>query len=908
MDAAISTREAEVLTLLGEHLTHAEIAARLFLSVRTVESHVASLRRKLGITGHRDLVRFATSRRDATSPDRLRALGAARSLTTFVGRDHERRELAAAVRANRLVSLVGPGGAGKTRLAEAVVDDLSPSFEDRVWHVDLVPVSDDAALASAIASACGMADMPGRIAEDAMVRAFGPDTCLLVLDNCEHVVNAVAVLVESLSAQCPGMHVLVTTRVRLVVPFEHVFPLAGLAGAGEALALFVERAMAAGWDLPDDAQRARMDAVCSAVDRLPLAIELAAVRLPALGLDGVERGLADQPALLVGGARAQARQRSMNDTLSWSYRLLGPLEQRILCRTAVFAAAFSANTAREVVAFGSLTMADVPTALGTLVDHSLLVPVAGTQDRRWRLLEPVRQFALTQMQVPDAAAYDSHCDWVRTRVAHLLTTSAGGGHRWLADFDDVADEMRAALAWLISLRPERDEAPELAHDLAMLLFRAGHLREAQRRFEQSAELAGQPRIAAQRLVEASDVARCRVLGEEAFRLDLAAVEQCRLGDDRELLALALARGAETVFRFEGMFAETVPMDQGTGLLNEMASAAGDAAVYTAAHVVSLNRANPANPYSAREAERAVRLAERLGDRVRQSAAMDVLTGTYLMSGRLADAADCARRRVHLLSGQPIEPGVGLELKDALHMAVLCCVGAGDLSGAVDYGFAHRNLGFLREQGDLGIESTLTPDALSGNWSRVLDAGQLFKEDWIAAGRPSAAGRAIGPCAVAMVHGALGHDDQRSEWLDIVAELMGIPAARINTESGFGAVFEGMMLLHRDDAGAAARVLSATVAPGWYAQLLSQWRACLVAEAVVLAGYPDAASYVERARSIMDRNGLAGLIVDRAERLLRGDLYEMDDVAHRFTASGVPYQAERTLHLAGRENPVTPPHT
>jgi predicted ATPase/DNA-binding CsgD family transcriptional regulator len=373
VDRGVSAREAEVLTLLGQHLTHAEIAATLVLSVRTVESHVASLRRKLGIAGHRDLVRYAASHHPAL-PDV--------ALTSFVGRSRERAEVATALRASRLVSMVGPGGSGKTRLARVVADDLETLFPDGMWVVDLVPVSDAAGLAGAVASACGVGDLPGRSVEDATVRGLSAATALLVLDNCEHIVNAVAMLVDRLVSECRRVRVLVTSRARLVLPFERVYPLGGLALDGDASDLLIDRAMTAGWPAPTPPERARIDAVCEKLDGLPLALELAAVRLPSLGLDGVERGLTDQSGLLVGGARAATRHRSMTEALEWSYRLLDAREQAVLRRVAVFASGFDADAASAVVGFGPVVADEVPHMLSRLVDQSMLREPVMIQ-RRW---------------------------------------------------------------------------------------------------------------------------------------------------------------------------------------------------------------------------------------------------------------------------------------------------------------------------------------------------------------------------------------------------------------------------------------------------------------------------------------------------------------------------------------------
>ena len=170
--AGVSGGEAEVLALLGDHLSHAEIAAHLFISVRTVESHVASLRRKLGVGSHRELVRLAAGDRAAGAGREPAAPRLPFPLTSFVGRDRERAALAAALGTSRLVSAVGPGGIGKTRLALAVAADLAAWYPDGTWYADLVPVADPALLAAAV----------------------GERRALLVLDNCEHLVNAVAVL------------------------------------------------------------------------------------------------------------------------------------------------------------------------------------------------------------------------------------------------------------------------------------------------------------------------------------------------------------------------------------------------------------------------------------------------------------------------------------------------------------------------------------------------------------------------------------------------------------------------------------------------------------------------------------------------------------------------------------------
>jgi DNA-binding CsgD family transcriptional regulator len=238
----ISPREHEVLRLLGQHLTHEQIARRLVISVRTVESHVASLRRKLDLPDHRSLVRFAASEPDDAVPTDP-PLPA--SLTSFVGRARELAELAVALQESRLVTAVGPGGAGKTRLVLAAAEQ---QLTQPVRWVDVVPVTEAAALDDALAHACGVAPSSRLGPVDAVVAALRGRRAVLVLDNAEHLVNAVAVLVERLLTACPDLTMLVTSRIRLAVPFERVLRVDGLSHTGpqdsdDAGALFAERGL-----------------------------------------------------------------------------------------------------------------------------------------------------------------------------------------------------------------------------------------------------------------------------------------------------------------------------------------------------------------------------------------------------------------------------------------------------------------------------------------------------------------------------------------------------------------------------------------------------------------------------------------------------------------------------------------
>ena len=257
-------------------------------------------------------------------------------LTSFVGRVAERAALAQVLTQHRLVTAVGPGGVGKTRLALAVAADVTDRYADGAWYVDLVPVTDPAMVGAAVAGAFGFGEQLGRTPTDTVISKLAGAEALVVLDNCEHVVDGVTAFVERLLSACPKTTVLATSRVRLLVPFERVFPVPGLAldpatGEGDATELFVERAAMAGWSSPYPHDRRRIAAICTELDGIALAIELAAARLTTFGLDGLEAGLADQLGLLAGGPRLDDRHRSVRSALDWSFGLLDANATRWCC-------------------------------------------------------------------------------------------------------------------------------------------------------------------------------------------------------------------------------------------------------------------------------------------------------------------------------------------------------------------------------------------------------------------------------------------------------------------------------------------------------------------------------------------------------------------------------------------------
>ncbi|WP_280399664.1 ATP-binding protein, partial [Nocardia carnea] len=508
----ISGREAEVLALVGQHLSNAEIGARLYISVRTVETHVSSLLRKIGVPDRRALAaRAADYPGPALADEPVSVLPA--PLTSFIGRDRERAELRAAVTTQRQATALGPGGVGKTRLAMAVATEVAAQFAGGAWFVDLVPVTDPALVGSAVARALGLGEQPGRGMDDSVLTALAGRHLLLVLDNCEHLRDGVAPFLERLLAHCPRVTVLVTSRARLLVPFEQVYevpPLVldgeGTAGPADAVALFLDRARALGSRI-EDADLDRVDEVCRRLDGLALPIELAAARLPTLGLDGLTASLADPLRLLVGGRRADERHRSVRAMLDWSQTLLTDTDRLLLRRLAVFTAPFTAADATAGAGHPPLDPPAIADGLARLAEHSLLTLVAAAGVTRYRALETIRQYAAEQLAA--AGEVDTlracHLRWCRTSAAALVTGSAPAATGWRARFDGSIDEFRAALTWAADRPEHRDDAHALALSVARLAFARNLTGEAQRRYEQAAALAGDPSAAAAALRHAAAV-------------------------------------------------------------------------------------------------------------------------------------------------------------------------------------------------------------------------------------------------------------------------------------------------------------------------------------------------------------------------------------------------------------------
>ncbi len=907
----MSAREAEVLTALAEHLTNAEIGARLFISVRTVESHVSSLLRKLQVGDRRALAAAAATLHPASGSGAPTAFAAPlpSPLTSFVGRVAERTALTDALYAHRLVTAVGPGGVGKTRLALSVVADVADRFADGVWFVDLVPVTDPSMIAPVIAAALGLGEHQGQSAEDTVLGWLAVRQTLLVLDNCEHLLDGVVGLLERLLAGSPGLTVLATSRARLLVPFEWVFAVPGLSleaedrGPGDAVELFLERAAAGGITLTsDDTQR--VAAVCRGLDGMALAIELAAARVPSLGLDGVEAGLADRLRLLTGGRRIDDRHRSLRSTLDWSYALLDEPDRAVLRRVSAFAGPFTADDAAAVVAGWPPVGSDaIPSILAGLADHSLLVAIADQRATRYRALETIRQYGVDLLEYAGESeqARSRHLSWC-LQAGAALDAPAGDDHAaWRTAFDQIADELHGALNWAAGHAGYRAEAHRLAIMLADLSFTRGMPGESQRRYEQAAELAADDSAAAAALHHAAGAAESRHFGNHALRLHRAAADAAIRAGDRAAAAVDLARAAELILRGPGLMATPSPVGEVDALLAQAwALAAGDPAAEARTLTAEALNGDHRDPVTALLAERAIVLARRVGDPLTESAALDQLTAVQLAHGEVRAAAASALRRTELLAAVPVTAVSGFEFADAFLMAAECGIAAGDLRSARALAERSRDLPFYREEGHLATARLIVVTALAGDWDETVALADRFREGWDRAGRPRAGNLTRAAYAAATVHGLRGDEDTRTTWLDIVDGLAtpGRPLSWIH----FGEFFDALLLLHRGQPEQAMRLLH--TAPEefreWHNGMWRPWYAALWAEAAVLTRHEDAAARIHRARLMTMDNPIAAAIVDRAAAMdgRAGDRDGLIAAAAALQAAGCRYQWARTLVLIG----------
>jgi predicted ATPase len=384
-----------------------------------------------------------------------------RQPTPLIGRESEIAQLTKKMQAQRIVTIVGAGGVGKTRVALQVGADLLDGSGDGVWFVDLAPLKDPTLVASTVAAALGVRDQPKRSALETLLRYLERKRLLLILDNCEHLIDDTAKIADAILRDGPEVRLLATSREPLRIPGELVYsmptlpvpPSEGATAEGVfaygAAALFVERARAADsrFELTENNAAIVADIV-QRLDGLPLAIELAAARMKALGIEDLAQRLGRKLAILTSGNRvAPPRQQTMRSTIEWSYDLLSEQERHFFRRFSIFVGSVSFDAVLRCAAGDGL---DEPTAvelLASLVDKSL-AHIETNEEKRYRLLESTREFA--------AAELDAHGERPAAARAHALTFMA------------LAEDLEAAWSTMPDQQWGRLVAPELENWRAAL--------------------------------------------------------------------------------------------------------------------------------------------------------------------------------------------------------------------------------------------------------------------------------------------------------------------------------------------------------------------------------------------------------------------------------------------------------
>jgi len=412
LELGLTPRELQVARLVRDGLTDREIGTRLFITRRTAEWHLKQIFNKLGVNSRSRVAAWVEHDQvvgSTAEPSKERRQNLPPQATTFVGRRNQLAEIELLLSTKRLVTLTAVGGAGKTRLALEVAGRVLAAYPDGTWFVDLTPVKDRHLVPRVFGSALGVHERPRQPMAETLIQHLSGRHLLLVIDNCEHVIEACADLVDAIRGSCPGITILATSREPLRISGETVWRVPLLAvpdpaapadlrelQESEAVGLFLDRAQLAAPNFQMSEQNAPAIAeLCRRLEGIPLAIELAAARASLMSPDQMLERLQDRFGLLTGGSRTgPARHRTLQSALDWSYDLLGDSERTLFRRLSVFAGTFSLEAIEAVCSSDDLGIRMITGLLGSLVDKSLVI--AGNERSasiRFRMLETVQQFA-----------------------------------------------------------------------------------------------------------------------------------------------------------------------------------------------------------------------------------------------------------------------------------------------------------------------------------------------------------------------------------------------------------------------------------------------------------------------------------------------------------------------------------
>jgi predicted ATPase/class 3 adenylate cyclase len=622
-----------------------------------------------------------------------------RQLTSFVGRERDLAQVRRLLEAVPLLTLAGAGGAGKTRLALQAAADALEAYPDGVWLVELAPVADPALVPPAVAAALGVREVPGRSILATLGEALRPRRLLLVLDNCEHLVAACARLADALLRACPGLRILTTSREPLGIAGETAWRVPSLAlpplspapgpAPGEQLAqyeavrLFIDRALAVRPDFAVTNQNAPAVAqLCTRLDGIPLAIELAAARVRVLPAEQLLARLEDRFRLLTGGSRtALRRQQTLQAAVDWSYDLLDEAERRLFARLSVFAGGWTLEAAEAVCADpadAGIEPGDVLDLLTRLVDKSLVVAEArpdGTA--RYRLLETLRAYGLERLAAdefaggrpqerderpePQACLVRHAAYFVALAEAAARAVTGPEQLAWLDRLECEHDNLRAAMAWLLG-QGQAVDAAQLGWALWIFWWQRGLFTEG--RHWMGHAVFNSTDVPASARAKTLFVVGTMAGGQGDFPAATPRLEESlslfrRLGD-RHGTAFALGSSG-IVAAGEGQHERAIRLfDEAAELFLQEGDRWGASLTLSFSAAARLTRSDA--PSARPLAERGLSLAREIGDRQGLSVALYMLASIALAEQRAEHGSESARRL--------LTEGLALaaEIRDATNVA------------------------------------------------------------------------------------------------------------------------------------------------------------------------------------------------------------------------------------------------
>ncbi|WP_329223443.1 LuxR C-terminal-related transcriptional regulator [Streptomyces sp. NBC_01485] len=606
------------------------------------------------------------------------------AFTTFVGRRHDIAEVRRVLGSARLLTLTGVGGVGKTRLALEAAAASRKAFPDGTWLVDLASVRDPSSVASAAATAVGIMDLGVRPTLDQLAAHLAGRRALILLDNCEHLIEACAELAGTLLSAGPELHILATSRQTLGIAGEHVITVAPLSVPDEAVELLRDRATALrpGFRITD----ANWNAVvrlCDGLDGLPLAIELAASRLRTLTVEQTVDRLEDRFTLLTGGSRtARPHQRTLRALIDWSYELCGPAERLLWNRLSVFTGSFSLDAAEDICAGEGVPRHEVLDLLDRLVTQSVVLTTEYEGLPRYRLLETIRQYGRERLT---ESGEETHL-LRRQRDFYVALAQRSADHWYGPGQEDALKRLRAEHANLLAAL-DCGADPQVTLALATALrfhwCAGGFLGEGRRWLDRALTAAPEPTVARARALWVA--AWVALLQGDHSTADERLDEAGELGeqvDDPEVIAYVTGfRGTSALFR--GRIEEAVSLFQ--RVIATHPAGADEASVVFVLFQLAAAQTHIGDPRAAETGERAVVIAAAHGDRWGRTHALWALGYDAWARGDLEASMALTR------AGLEIERGFNDHIATSLMLEVLAWATAS--SG--DYERAGRLLGAVR---------------------------------------------------------------------------------------------------------------------------------------------------------------------------------------------------------------------